>query len=189
MAQPHLSLTVEIDVTHLMEDLKPQGVSLFNACLFGIMSAANHVAEFKTRFRDDGVIEHDILNASVTVPLEGDRFAFCEIDYSADWRTFNANCDAAIEIAKQQKELVENIKPGNDQWVFTSCLPWIKFSAMNNPLAGPDDCVPRVVWGKISQATDGRWSMPVVTEVHHALVDGIHMAKFFDHLESTLAKL
>lgn len=189
MAKPHLSITANVKTTHVMEGLKPKGISIFNATLFGIMRAANSIPEFKTRIRGDDVIEHDVLNASVTVPIEGERFAFCEIDYSPDWETFDANCEQAIARAKNQNQLVENIEIGNDRWIFTSCLPWINFSALQNPLTGPDDCVPRIVWGKISQNSDGSWSMPVAVEVHHALVDGIHLAKFFNQLEETLASL
>ena len=139
------------------------------------------------RFRDDTVIEHEVVHASATVPIENDRFAFCSIEYAPNWNRFNKGCAHVLEKAKQQSELKEHIEDA-DEWIFLSCLPWMNFTALSNPNAGPNDCIPRISWGKV----DGKrsnWTMPVSVQVHHALVDGIHVGKFYEALDDCLSNM
>lgn len=185
VANPHFSLTASIDATRLVEDLKPKGVSLFNAALFAIMAAANGVPELRTRFRGDRVIEHEVVHASVTVPIEDERFAFCEIEFSPDWPAFDARCRQAVADAKRQTVLEDRVAQ-RDDWIYLSCLPWVAFTAMTNPTNGPDDCTPRIAWGKFERQ-DGRWRLPVGVEAHHALVDGLHVGKFYQELARRLS--
>jgi chloramphenicol O-acetyltransferase type A len=63
------------------------------------MTAANAVPELRLRFREDTVVEHEVVHASATVPLDGDRFTFCSIEYAPEWDAFNANCVDALEKA------------------------------------------------------------------------------------------
>ena len=81
-------------------------------------------------------------------------------------------------------ELKEHIED-SDEWIFLSCLPWLRFTAMSNPNSGPDDCIPRISWGKFFEH-DSIWLMPVSVQVHHALVDGIHVGRFFEMLERVI---
>ncbi len=167
-----------------MADLKPAGVSVFNATLFAVAAAANSVPELRMRFRRDEVIEHEVVHPSVTVPTDDHGFAFCDIEYSPDWRTFDARCSQAIEQARQQTALADN-GAHEDHWLYLSCLPWIDFSGVTNPLNGPEDCIPRIAWGKITQQAD-RWRMSVAVQVHHALVDGFHAGRFFEALQDRI---
>lgn len=185
VAQPHFSLTAVLDATHLAEVLKPRGVSLFNGALFAIMAAANSVPELRTRFRGDQVVEHEAVGASFTVPIGDEGFAFCEVEFTPDWAAFDARCSAAVEAAKQQQALVDKVSH-QDQWIFLSCLPWISFTAMTNPRHGPDDCIPRITWGRFTRQGD-RWQVPVGIGAHHALVDGLHIGRFYQELERRLA--
>ena len=181
---PHFSITSNVDVTVLVNRRKSEEIALFNATLYCIMTAANAVPELRMRFRGNTIVEHDVVHASATVPIENDRFAFCSIEYTPNWSMFNKNCVDSLEEAKQQKELQEHIDD-TDEWIFLSCLPWVSFTALNNPNSGSDDCIPRISWGKV----DGKgsdWIVPVSVQVHHALVDGIHVGKFYEALSQSL---
>ncbi|MBL4844219.1 MAG: hypothetical protein JKY65_01725 [Planctomycetes bacterium] len=59
---------------------------------------------------------------------------------------------------------------------------------MTNPTAGPEDCVPRVTWGRFARQ-EGRWQIPVAVQVHHALVDGRHLGLFYQGVATRLAEL
>ncbi|MEH6631708.1 MAG: CatA-like O-acetyltransferase [Halopseudomonas aestusnigri] len=196
-ATPHVSITARVDATGIMRAKKDNAVAPFNAMLFCIMSAINTVPELRTRFRKDvneepSVIEHVLIHPSVTVPIEDDRFAFCEIPYVADWTEFNNNCESAILAAKSQIKLTENTID-TDHWVFMSCLPWLDFTEMKHPLKGPEDCIPRLAWGKFTSngtgttckdsTIDETWYVSVNLTAHHALADGLHIAQFFKNLE------
>jgi len=183
-AAPHFSLTAPVDVTHLEKCRREAGFSLFNAVLFAIMAAANAIPELRMRFRKDRVVQHEVVHASATVPIEGDRFAFCPVEYVQSWEAFNSACQAAIERAKTQDELSEHIE--SDEWIFLSCLPWVNFTALTNPNGGPDDCIPRITWGK-SETRHKQATIPVGIQVHHALVDGVHVGRFYEALNDKLA--
>ena len=186
VANPHFGITASVNATHLMDVLKPAGVSIFNAALFAIMRAANACPELRTRFRIDEVVEHDIVHPSATVPLENDQFAFCDVDFSADWSTFDAACKTSVAAAKKQTQLVDHVAQLDDR-IYLTCVPWIAFSNLTHPVDGPDDCIPRIAWGRMTR--DGAtWCMPVAIQAHHALVDGRHVGQFYSELEKQLAK-
>lgn len=186
LAQPHFSLCANVDATRLVSELKPAGVSPFHAALWCLLDAANAVPELRTRFRGDLVVEHEAVHASVTVPIGPEAFAFCSIRHDPDWPRFDAACAAAIEAARSQEALEENTT--GDEWIYLSCLPWLHFSAMTNPTGGPEDCVPRVTWGRFAER-EGRWEIPVAVQVHHALVDGLHLGRFYEGVSRRLTEL
>lgn len=184
MAMPHFSLCAEVDASTLIEELKPAGISPFRSLLWTIMEAANGVPELRTRFRNDEIVEHNLVHARVTVPVGEEQFAFCSIPHSPQWADFNVTSQAAIKTAAAKADRHE--KAQGDAWIFLSCLPWVSFTAMTNPLVGPEDCIPRITWGRY-QRREGRWKVPVAVQVHHALVDGLHLGRFYQALEGGLA--
>ena len=183
-AAPHFSVTAPVNATHLEKCRRETGFSLFNAVLYAIMTAANAIPELRMRFKNDRVVKYKVVHASATVPIEGDRFAFCGLEYLPAWESFNQACQSAIEKAKTQDEISEHIE--SDDWIFLSCLPWIHFTALTNPNDGPDDCIPRITWGKC-ETHHGQASIPVGIQVHHALVDGVHVGRFYEALNDVLA--
>lgn len=184
LVSPHFSVTVPLDATHLMQVLKPAGVSVFNATLFAVTVAANEIAEFRTRFRAHQVVEHEVVHPSVTVPLEAQQFAFCDLEFCAQWSEFDRRCRLALEQARAQRELRDE-GAHRDDWLYLSCLPWLAFTAVTNPTNGADDCIPRIAWGRL-ELHDRRWRMPVSVQAHHALLDGVHVAQFLDALQQRL---
>jgi chloramphenicol O-acetyltransferase type A len=185
LAEPHFSVTSNVNVTPAIKKIKSKEISAFNACLYGIIVAANTVPEMRLRFRGDTVVEHETVHASTTMPIDDDNFAFCGIEFTPDWSEFNQRCHKELVRAKNQGELKEHIEDA-DEWIFLSCLPWLRFTALSNPNSGPDDCIPRISWGKFFEQ-NSVWQMPVSVQVHHALVDGVHVGRFFQILESTIA--
>ncbi len=183
-AAPHFSITAPVDVTRLEKLRREAGFSFFNAVLYAIMTAANAIPELRMRFRNDRVVKHTVAHASATVPIEGDRFAFCGIEYAPEWETFNTACQTALEKAKTQDQLQEHIQ--SDDWIFLSCLPWVSFTALTNPNSGPGDCIPRITWGKC-EVRHAQASIPVGIQVHHALVDGVHVGRFYEALDDMLS--
>ncbi|PHP68468.1 chloramphenicol acetyltransferase [Zhengella mangrovi] len=177
-AQPHFSITAPLDVSRLVRRLKPEGVSVFNACVYAITEGGNAVPELRTRFSGDRVYEHEAVGASFTVPLQAGGFAFCEVGRNRDFERFDRTCSQAIEAARQQQGLTDTTAD-QDAWLFLSCLPWLSFSAMTHALRGPEDCVPRIAWGRYHEDAAGRLVVPVSIQVHHALVDGEHVGAFF----------
>ena len=188
-ANPHFAITAPLDVTRLMAELKPRGVSPFTAVLYALTAGANAVPEFLTRFRGEEVVIHEAAGTSFTVPANDSGFVFCEAPWRADWTDFDRECRACIDAARHGAGHKGEATEGQDEWLFMSCLPWLDFSAMTHPVGGPQDCIPRIAWGRITRQSDGRHLTPVAVQVHHALVDGEHVGAFFEAAQDALGRI
>lgn len=187
-AQPHYATTARVDVTHLMTVRKGQGVSPYRACLFAIGAGLHAVPELMMRFRGDQVVEHDRIALSFTVPRPDSGFNYAYLPYLPDFAAFDQN--AADIIAETAKSTELGASDGvQDDVAYLSCLPWLDYTSLNNALPGPDDCIPRVSWGKIAQDSNRRWHMAMTLEVHHALVDGAQVGAFFAAVQEQLETL
>jgi len=77
-------------------------------------------------------------------------------------------------------------EPGSDNLLFMSSIPWISFSQITHPIhMHPVDSVPRITWGKYF-IESGRMKMPLSIQVHHGLMDGVHVGRFFIHTQEYL---
>ena len=67
-----------------------------------------------------------------------------------------------------------------------STLPWFDFTSISHARNFEfEDSAPRITFGKISE-NGGRRTLPVSIHVHHALVDGSHVAEFVEGLQGRL---
>ena len=64
-----------------------------------------------------------------------------------------------------------------------SALPWVAFTSFSHARNWRrEDSVPKIVFGKYTER-DGHRLMPVSVEVHHALMDGLHVGRFLERLQ------
>ncbi|MEJ6390060.1 chloramphenicol acetyltransferase [Gymnodinialimonas ulvae] len=185
--RPHFAVTSRLDVTHLMTQAKPNGTSPYRACLYAIGAGLHAVPELLMRFRGDDVIRHDSVDLSMTVPTTAGSFTYAYVPYDPDFATFDAAAHTLITAAATRTELSAN-SGERDDVAYLSCMPWLDYTALSNAMPGPDDCIPRIGWGKISQS-GGRFSMPMTAEVHHALADGAHVGAYFAAVQTGLDTL
>lgn len=182
--RPHFSVTSRIDVSDLMTRLKPSGTSPYRASLYGIGAGIHAVPELLMRFRGDTVLRHDAVEMSMTVPTKAGSFNYAYVPFDPDFARFDANAKVLIEAASENQTLAANLNE-RDDLVYMSCMPWLDFTSMTNAMPGPLDCIPRVSWGKITEA-GGRWSMPMTLEIHHALADGAHVGAYFAAVQEAM---
>ena len=181
--QPHYATTSRLDVTHLM-GRKAAGVSAYRACLYVIGAGLHAVPELTMRFRDDKVVRHDMVTLSMTVPTDAGSFGYAYVPYVPDFAAFEAQANALIDKVSAGGVLDAN-SGERDDLAYLSCMPWLDYTSINNALPGPDDCIPRVTWGKIVEKPTG-WDMAMTLEVHHALVDGAQVGAYFSNVQKAL---
>lgn len=181
---PHFSLCAEVDLSALCPAVKERGVSLTAAILYVVARAANDAAEFRQRIRGDTVVEHETVHPSLTVLLEGDLFGFAQVDYCVDFRVFAGRVAERFARAREQPTLTD--EPGRDDLLFMTALPWVSFTAFSHPMPTlPADSIPRFAWGK-AVPRGGRIEMPLSVQGHHGLIDGIHMARYYERVAGYL---
>lgn len=184
--KPHYAITSRLDVTHLMKR-KSDGISPYRACLYAIGAGIHAVPELCMRFRGDSVVAHQMITLSMTVPTEAGSFGYAYVPFIANFDVFEEQAQRLIDKVAKGGVLQAN-SGERDDLAYLSCMPWLDYTSINNALPGPDDCIPRVTWGKFVKR-DGRWEMAMTLEVHHALVDGAQVGAYFETVQGALADI
>jgi chloramphenicol O-acetyltransferase type A len=181
---PHFNMCVNVDLTTFCPSVQQRGVTFTVGIIYVISRAANAIPEFRYRIQGENVIEYDVVSPSVTILAEKDLFSFCMIDYVDDFAKFAVGATAAIAYAKEHITLTN--EPGRDDLLFMTALPWVSFTSFMHPMSfHPVDPIPRFAWGKFFE--DGKHlKMPLSVQGHHAVMDGLHMARFYAELQEYL---
>ena len=181
---PHFGLCANVDLTTLYPIVKQRGFSFTVATVYVLARAANAIPEFRYRIRGGNVVEHEIVHPSITILTDEDLFSFCTIDYIEDFSEFAAR--AAEKIAYVQENPTLEDEPGQDDLLFMTEIPWVSFTSFMHPMhLQPADSVPRFAWGKFFE--DGKFlKMPLGVQAHHALMDGVHVGRFYAEVQDYL---
>lgn len=181
---PFFGVCSDVDATHTWQlCAKKGGPSFLLASVYLVLRAANETEAFRMRVRGDGVWVHDQVSITPTVLRSDETFAFARLDPAKNFAEFESRSSRTVESAREIKPLV--VSHPDDDLIYHSTLPWIRFTSFSNALNGNSDSVPRVVFGKCARDGD-QWMMPVGVEVHHAVVDGLDVARFLDRFQSGL---
>jgi len=181
---PYFSITANVDVTTLRAAAKEKKTSFTIGLVYVLSRAANAIPAFRQRMRGDGVVEYDLVHPSITVLANNELFRFCSLRYTEEFTEFATEARLRIEQARTADSVWS--EPDRDDFLFMTSLPWIAFTAMVHPVPlDPPDSVPRFAWGKYEQC-DGRVLMPLNVQVHHALLDGVHVGRYFALVQELL---
>lgn len=184
MAQPFFNVCAEVDVTKIWEQSRrDRSISFTLASLYLGSRAANAIEALRMRIRGDEVWLHDVVHFGTTVIRPDSTFAFARVQHRDSYADFARDGREVLDRARTSKGL--EIPQGEDNEIYHSILPWIRFTAFSNPIHGKGDSFPRIVYGKVGMTGDRRM-MPVGVEVNHALVDGYHVGKFFEVFQREL---
>ena len=181
---PFFNICTNVDVTSLLAFARARkSISFFISYHFLSMKAANEIEPFRYRLRGDRVLIHDRIHAGTTLLLADESFTFVYFDYTDDFEVFQTRAKASIAIAKAGKSRLDE-RADQDDLIHHSVVPWVAFNSISHARNwGQTDSIPKIAFGKYRE--DGnRTIMPISVEVHHALVDGLHVGRYFERLES-----
>lgn len=181
---PHFSLCVNVEVTALYPWVKRQGYSLTVAMVYLIARASNAIPEFRQRIRGEQVVEHETVHPGFSILIDQDLFSFCNVAYAEDFPEFARRAAERIAQVKAQPDLDND--PAQDDVLYMSPIPWVSFTSFAHPMQlHPADSVPRFAWGKYF-SEGGALKMPLSVQGHHAVMDGIHMGRFYETMQAYL---
>ena len=181
---PHFNMCANVELSTFLPYLKQGGIPFNTAIVYLISRVSNSIPEFRYRVRDQTVIEHEIVHPSTTILAEEDVFSFCHLTYIEDFSLFAQ--ETAKRVAEAKKHPTLKDKPGLDDLLFMTAIPWVSFTSFMHPIhLNPVDSVPRFAWGKFFEAGNQIW-MPLSVQGHHGVMDGIHMAKFYERIQGFL---
>jgi chloramphenicol O-acetyltransferase type A len=185
-SNPYFNVCTQVDVTNLKALVKARDIRFSLAIHYFALRIANEVEPFRYRLKDDGVFVYDVIDGGTTVMLPNETFVYAYFGYHRDFNQF-------IEEMGQSLDTVINgsgeLKPTmRDDVIYNTTLPWISFTSFSHARTfGRGESIPRFVFGKFTNQ-NGRLLMPFSVEVHHALMDGLHVGRYLGNLEQALAE-
>jgi len=181
---PFFNITTNLNVTHLYRFCKDNDVAFSLAALFLSLQTANEIREFRLRMIDEAVVEFDRVEATQTILNDDETFSFCYFESKDDIFEFDRAGKASREKYKALKTF--DVEADRIDLIYYSAIPWISFTSFKHASRQNNrQTVPRMVFGKIFDDGPAR-KMPFSVEVHHALMDGIHVGKFFELFQKKL---
>ncbi|MBQ8200359.1 MAG: chloramphenicol acetyltransferase [Clostridia bacterium] len=181
---PYVGVTNQVDVTELVHICREKQLSFYLMFLHAAALAADQVPEMRQRIHDGGIVEYSECPTSHTELLDNGAYCYCTLHHHMPLAAYLENAEAARQQCRQKGSIEED--DDVESMYFISTLPWLSYTALIQPVAGGEESNPRITWGKFAEDTRGRQQMPVSLLAHHALVDGVHIAAFYQQLEQQL---
>ena len=183
--KPYFNLCTRLDVAALRAATRASGASFSLACHFIALRLANAIEPFRYRLEGGRVRIHSAVHGSTTVLRDDESFGFADLAYEDDFARFAARAAPSMAAARAR---AAGFEPRVDEVAllhFTT-LPWVHFSSFSHARNwGREDAVPKIAFGRIDAEGERRW-MPMSVEVHHALMDGLHVGRFVEGFEAAL---
>lgn len=184
---PFFNLTAPVDASNLYKFCKKHNLSFSLASLFCSIQAANEIPEFRLRLVDGKLIEFDKIHATQTILNEDETFSFCYFELTDDVFEFDENGKKSIEKYKRLKTF--DVEAERVDLIFYSVIPWISFTSFKNATRLDfSQTVPRIASGKFYEE-NGKIKLPHSVEVHHSMMDGVHVGKYFNSLQEKFDSL
>jgi chloramphenicol O-acetyltransferase type A len=183
--KPYFNICTRLDVTNLLATLQAHpNVSVSLAYHYFALRAANEIEPFRYRLRDGKVLVHDTIHAGTTVLLPNETFTLAYFNYEANFKKFIDQAERAVSDVLSGDGGFRP-EPRDDRIHFTT-LPWVSFTSFSHARNwGREDSVPKIAFGKFIKE-DGRTLLPFSVEVHHALMDGLHVGRYLSLMEQLL---
>lgn len=184
--KPYFNICTNVDVTRLLEFLRHrQDTSVTLAYHYFALRVANEIEPFRYRLRNGKVLVHDVIHGGTTVLQPNESFNFAYFKFDKDFGRFMIDAQRSVDIVKQGGSIF-NPRPADDAIHFTS-LPWVSFTSFSHARNWKtEDSIPKIAFGKFVKEAE-RVLLPISVEVHHALLDGVHVGRFIARLEEALA--
>ncbi|MGI5959284.1 MAG: type A chloramphenicol O-acetyltransferase [Massiliimalia sp.] len=178
------SMCVNLDITHLLQEVRRCQLKFFPIFLYGLSHVVNQHTEFRMDLNQDSEPGYYSVTHPYYTVLDPDTETFFNLwtCYDEDIRQFYANYleDQAkygsSPQAAQQQAGVPNL-------FNVSCIPWVSFTGFNLNIGGSFDYLPPIFTvGKYFEQ-QGQTLIPLSIQVHHAVCDGFHTSRFVNELQ------
>jgi chloramphenicol O-acetyltransferase type A len=185
--KPFFNVCLRLDVTNLLNELrKHPGMGVALTYHYFALKVANEIEQFRYRLRDGRVLVHDVIHGGTTLMLPNETFTLLYFDYAETFAEFIGPAQRAL--AETKKDGGFNPRHDDDARIHCTTLPWIAFTSFSHARnSRRDDSVPKISFGKFIRENE-RTLMPFSVEVHHALVDGLHVGRYIARIEEMLAQ-
>lgn len=181
--EPYHGVCLRIDCTATYHYAKQHCLSVFLSLLHRSLVAAHQVENFRTRIVDGIVWRYEQINAGSAVGRANGTIGLGHYQFRPHIDEFVREASIELDRVRQKDDIERYPEPNLIRY---SVLPWFDFTSISHARDfSLEDSAPRLTFGKITEA-DGRCTMPLSIHVHHALVDGLHVAQFVEKFQHSL---
>ncbi|MDR0228557.1 MAG: type A chloramphenicol O-acetyltransferase [Flavobacteriaceae bacterium] len=176
------SLTVKLEISQVLKVVKAEQLKLYPVMIHLISKAVNRHNEFKMAMKDGQLIIWDRVDPVYTVlHPETETFSALTTTYQEKLEEFIMGYNQIAKTHGDDLSFSPVTAPENHFNI--SALPWVNFEGFNLNIADFTDYFPpSFTIGKYQKIGEEVW-IPLAIQVHHAVCDGIHVAKFIDTLQ------
>lgn len=183
---PTYGIVSEIDCSIAYKVSKEKDYSFFAYYMHKSLLATNQLEEFRYRIVDGNVVLYDEIHASPTIGREDGTFGFSFIPFNRDYKIFSESLQKEITDVQNTTGLRLNVDADRINTIYYSTFPWSTFTGLTHPRDLKDNSgIPKITFGKLFTREEKKF-MPVSINVHHALVDGLHIASFLEIFQKML---
>ena len=181
--QPYFNVCVSLDAWPLYEYCRAHNLSFFVAYLYLAHLSVMEYAPMCLRIHQGEVVQCNQPRISVVQLADDDTFRF---NYVSPADSFTEYCRAHEQhsrIALKQPLFSDAFAQteGQCDLIHVSVLPWLNFSAFSHATHAGQSCgIPKLVFGQYDKKSA---TMTLSLDVHHALMDGLHSARFIQILQ------
>lgn len=184
--QPYFNVCVTLNAKPLFEYCKQNKLSFFQAYVHATLKACHAYNPIMLRIINERPWRLKQVRASVVELASDDSFIFSYFNYSPCLEEFAQHATAISANAKSQPLFSQafNQTEGQADLIHISVLPWLNFSSFSHAFSeGKSLGIPKFVFGQYDKTTG---LMPFSIDVHHSLMDGLHVAAFINVLQNNI---
>lgn len=184
--KPYFNVCTRLDLTGLvsLKSRLPGGITLAYHHL--VLRWANRIDPFRWRLDGGRVRVLDTVDGSLAVLRTDGSIAFARVPYHAGLADFAADAQPRVRAVVEGRTPFD---PEADEQALLhfTVVPWFDFTSFSHARNwGREDAVPKFAFGRLVNE-GGRWRMAFSVEVHHALMDGLHVGQLVQGIEADLA--
>lgn len=194
--KPYFNVCVRLDAARLKAVAAERSAALGQGTFtlayhFITLRLANLHEPFRWRIRGDRVRVHDEVHGSATVLRDDESFGFALLRHDAHYSRYVALATAELRRVVGREGSFAPMDEGDALLHFTT-LPQVAFTSFSHARNwGREDSVPKFAFGRAlpeDAREGGHLWLPFSVEVHHALMDGLHVGRFVQAMEAAFAE-
>ena len=185
---PYINIGANMDVTNLIAFSNNNNISSYIAIVFAAHQTAESIENFRYRIIENKPIINEKMSPSFTHMPEGSElFINVTVDFVDEILEFHER--ARAQIARQGTDPGFGALLGRHDIIGYSAMPWITYTHFIRSIARLGvDSNPKMSWGKYFRQGE-RMMMPFSVQVHHGLMDGVHVGRYFEQLQRCMDRL
>jgi chloramphenicol O-acetyltransferase type A len=185
---PYINIGAHLDITRLVDFCRDNQLSSYITMVYAAHHTAESIENFRYRIKDGKPIINQHMTPSFTyIPEGSELFIEVTVDFDEDLTAFHRA--AKEQIARQGTDTGLAALKGRYDLIMYSAIPWIQYTHVVRSIAVLGvDSNPKISWGRYFHE-GGRTLVPFSVQVHHGLMDGLHVGRYYERIQQFIDEL